>query len=139
MSYASGLSAKVAAAALVTFSVSSLLPFAAPQAQAAPNMPEWKGLKDHQGLGDLIRDLHSGAVVIVLKPASDGGSIEAYALQQPPSTLTVYTKDDDKAWLPTDPPQPSTIKGEGEITNILIYEGSDCTRIKLGGQWVTTC
>jgi hypothetical protein len=143
MSYTSGLSTRVAAAALVTFSVSWFLSSPAAQAQNPPHVPHYHGPANFGEIAQAVHQLKEGGVVILFEPPDGtalGGSIEAYAYQQTPDSLTVYTKDDGKPWSPTDPPTPTApAVGEGDITDILIYQGSDCVRINLNGQWIAVC
>ncbi len=139
MSYTSRLSVKVAAAALVTFSAACFLASHAAQAQDA-HKPEFAGKKDAGAVNALITpSAMGGGVVILLKL---DGTIEAYAINSPgPNPVGVLMKDQNGTWRnqngdPENPPVAKYVKGEGSITDIQIYEGSNCVMMKLGGQWI---
>jgi hypothetical protein len=152
MSYTSGLSARVAAAALVTFSASWFLSSPAAHAQnakstaadvaAAVHKPVYIGDATGSGVGpviaQIVHGLKAGGVVVVFSPPPDG-DINAYAISG--TGVTVRQKDEtgDNMWHPDSPPTPSTTLGDGYITDIAIYKGSDCVRINLNGQWIAVC
>lgn len=146
MTFTRRLVAKVAAAALLTFSASYFL--SSPAAQAQPNKPEYKGKEDAASVHSKITPAAlGGGVVILVKP---DGAIEAYAIEAPggPNSISVYTKDEntDNIWYneggkPEDPPTPplsgSDLKGAGNITDIRVFDfSSTCTMMNLNGQWI---
>ena len=147
------LSAKVAAAALVTVSASWLLSSPAPGADEAaeaksaaetlaigPHTPEYGGAAQPGVIGDLVRSLTGGAVVIVLNPVPDG-NIKTYAIDRPGSELHVWLDGEyqGSGTAPEIPPR-SKIYGEGNLTDITIWEGSGCCiETKLNGKPITVC
>jgi hypothetical protein len=123
---------QVAAAALVTFSATCFL--CPPAARAdetivAPYKAEYGGPGNPGVIGDIVRNLGDGGVVIVLSPAPDG-NIKAYTVQRPNSKVHVWVDHkyqgpgDDPGGYP--PPPPTTVYGEGEVTAIKIFRGSGC-------------
>lgn len=152
MTYSRRLSAKVAAAAVVTVSASWLLFSPAPGAEEAadaksaaetravgPHTPEYGGPARPGVVGDLVRSLSGGAVVIVLNPAPDG-TIKTYAIDRPGSELHVWVDGRYQGPGNPSPPPQSKIYGEGNLTDITIWEGSGCCiETKLNGKPITVC
>ena len=140
MTFTQGLGTKIAAAVLLT-SASWCLSCAA--AQAEPKKPEYKGKAAAASVHSKITAAAmGGGVVILVKP---DGAIDAYAINPPggPNEIQVYTKNEngDNIWhnekgQPEDPPTGPNVRGEGDITDIGIYEGSTCVMMNLNGQWI---
>jgi hypothetical protein len=129
---------QVAALALVAFSG---FPFicSAPRAQddqkgpppeeagAGPHhSPGYGGQGDPGPIGDLVKALHDGGLVILFK---FDGDISAYAVSGPNFVVN-----------PTNPYPKHQINGGGPITDIQIWEGSGCCiSTTLNGAPLTVC
>jgi hypothetical protein len=133
------LNKQVGALILVAFSASCFGFSSAPRAEnatstvealtATVHTPQYVGKGNGPVIANIVRSLRAGGLVVVFNPAP-GGEISAYAIDGPNVTVT-----QDGA----PPPAGSSVYGQGAITDIQIYKGSDCITCLLNGRRVTVC
>jgi hypothetical protein len=127
----------IAIATVALMSASCLI--TSPHPASAQHKPVFGGLKARSVLRDILNALREGGVAIVLDPSS--GEINAYGLKGANvfDSTGKENPDGSVTWNPPLPPRHGGNLGEGEVTDIEIYPGSGCIKMKLNGQWVAVC